>query len=65
VISDFATQEAEVATSHGMPGLRIQFFRGPVWGKTRDQLRRMIVEGNDPITNRPVMQELVEKFTTP
>ncbi len=65
VISDFATQEAEVAASHGMPGLRIQFFRGPVWGKTRDQLRRMIVEGNDPITNRPVMQELVEKFTTP
>ena len=25
----------------------------------------MIVEGNDPITNQPVMLELVEKLTTP
>jgi hypothetical protein len=54
-----------VAASHGMPNLRIQFFRGPVWAKTRDQLRRQIVEANNPITNRPVMQELIEKLTTP
>jgi hypothetical protein len=48
-----------------MPGLRIQFFRGPVWAKTADQLRRQIVEGNNPITGKPVMQELVAKLTTP
>ena len=65
VIYDFAKQEAEVAATHGMPGLRIQFFRGPVWAKTADQLRRQIVEGNNPITGKPVMQELVLKLTTP
>jgi hypothetical protein len=36
-----------------------------VWAKTADQLRRQIVEGNNPITNRPVMMELVEKLTKP
>ncbi len=48
-----------------MPGLRIQYFRGPVWGKTNEQIRKMIVEGNNPITGRPVVQELVEKLTKP
>ncbi|MEJ2247241.1 MAG: hypothetical protein P8Y80_14365 [Acidobacteriota bacterium] len=48
-----------------MPGLRIQYFRGPVWAKTEEQLKKMIVEGNNPITGRPVMQELVEKLTKP
>jgi hypothetical protein len=49
----------------GMPGLRIQYFRGPVWAKTNEQLQKQIVEGNNPITGRPVMQELVEKLTKP
>jgi hypothetical protein len=48
-----------------MPGLRIQYFRGPVWAKTKEQLKKQIVEGNNPITGRPVMQELVEKLTKP
>jgi hypothetical protein len=48
-----------------MPGLRIQYFRGPVWGKTNEQIRKQIVEGNNPITGRPVVQELVEKLTKP
>jgi len=48
-----------------MPGLRIQYFRGPVWAKTNEQLKKQIVEGNNPITGRPVMQELVEKLTKP
>jgi len=65
VIWDFAKQEAEVAANHGMPGLRIQFFRGPAWGKTREQIRRVIVEGNNPITGKPVMAELVAKLSTP
>ena len=65
VLFDFATQEAEVAANHGMPGLRIQFFRGPAWGKTREQIRRVMVEGNNPITGKPVMPELVAKLTTP
>ena len=48
-----------------MPGIRIQYFRGPVWAKTKEQLKKQIVEGNNPITGRPVMQELVEKLTIP
>jgi hypothetical protein len=65
VIYDFAKQEAEVAFEAGMPGLRIQYFRGPVWGKTNEQLTKQIVESINPITERPVMKELVEKLTKP
>ncbi len=48
-----------------MPHLRVQYVRGPVWGKTRKQLREGIVEGNNPISGRPVMQEIIEKLTKP
>ncbi len=48
-----------------MPGVRIQWIRGPVWGKTREQLRRDVVNGNNPISGKPVMQEIVEKLTKP
>jgi len=65
VLHDFAEQEAEVAFNSGMPGIRVQYFRGPVWAKTREQLKKQIVEGNNPITGRPVMQELVENLTKP
>jgi hypothetical protein len=65
VMHDFATQEKEVAYNLGMPGLRIQYFRGPVWGKTNEQIRKQVIEGNNPITGRPVVQELVEKLTKP
>ena len=65
LLSDFVTQETEVALNYGMPGIRIQYFRGPVWAKTEEQLKKQIVEGNNPITGRPVMQEIVEKLTKP
>jgi hypothetical protein len=65
IIYDFAEQEAEVSFNYGMPGLRIQYFRGPVWAKTNEQLKKQIVEGNNPITGQPVMKELVEKLTKP
>lgn len=65
ILSDFEKQEKEVAANLGMPGLRIQYFRGPVWAKTHEQLKKQIVEGNNPITGRPVMQELVENLTKP
>jgi hypothetical protein len=48
-----------------LPGLRTQWIRGPVWAKTREQLRRDVINGVNPITNKPVMQEMVEKFTKP
>jgi hypothetical protein len=65
LLADFVTQEAEVALNYGMPGMRIQYFRGPVWAKTNEQLKKQIVEGNNPISGRPVMQEIVEKLTKP
>jgi hypothetical protein len=58
-------QEAEVSLNYGMPGLRIQYFRGPVWAKSNEQLKKMIIDGNNPITGKPVMPELVAKLTKP
>jgi hypothetical protein len=49
----------------GMPGLRTQWVRGPVWGKTKEQLQRDIINGVNPITKKPVMQEMVDKLTKP
>ena len=65
VISEFYQQESDKARNEGLPGLRIEWIRGPVWGKTREQLRRDVINGNSPITGKPVMQELVDKFTKP
>ena len=48
-----------------MPSVRTQYFRGPVWGKTHDQLRKQIIEGNNPVSGKPVMQEIVSKLTSP
>ena len=65
ILSEFEKQEKEVSLNLGMPGLRIQYFRGPVWGKTNEQLKKQIVEGNNPLTGKPVMQELVGNLTRP
>jgi hypothetical protein len=65
ILNDFEKQEKEVSANLGMPNLRIQYFRGPVWGKTNAQLKKQIVEGNNPITGKPAMPELVELLTKP
>jgi hypothetical protein len=65
VISEFYQQETEKARNEGLPGLRTQWIRGPVWAKTREELRRDVINGNNPITGKPVMQEIVDKFTKP
>src|SRR5512135_3096474 len=65
ILNDFEKQEKEVATNLGMPALRIQYFRGPVWGKTNEQLKKQIVEGNNPVTGKPAMPELIELLTKP
>lgn len=65
VLSNFYKQETEKARNEGLPGLRIQWVLGPVWGKTREQLRRDVINGTNPIDGKPVMQELVDKFTKP
>ena len=47
-----------VAGVSGMPGLRQVFVPQPIMGKTAAELRAYI-DGRDPITGRPVMQEVV------
>jgi hypothetical protein len=65
VLSEFFEQQNQTSVEKGMPGLRIQYVRGPVWGKTREQLRRDIINGRSPVSNEPVMQEIVELLTRP
>src|SRR5438128_7597222 len=53
-----------VAITNGMPGLRQVFVPQPVMGKSARELRAY-VDGTDPLTGRPVMQEVVEGLTRP
>ena len=53
-----------VAQVSGMPGLRQVFVPQPIMGKTPAQLRAY-VDGRDPVSGRPVMQEVVEGLTRP
>ena len=48
-----------------MPGIRVQYIQGPVWGKTAEQLRKQVAFGKNPLTGKPVMQEIVDKLTKP
>jgi len=48
-----------------MPGIRIQYILGPIWGKTAAQLRKDVVLGTNPLTGAPVIQEIVDKLTKP
>ena len=65
VLSEFFEQESEKALTEGLPGIRTQWIRGPVWAKTRPELKRDVINGKNPISGQPVMQEIVEKFTKP
>jgi hypothetical protein len=53
-----------VARVNGMPRARCAFVPQPVMGKSARELRAY-VDGNDPITGRPVMQEVIEGLTQP
>src|SRR3954468_21453938 len=53
-----------VVRVNGMPKMRQVYVPQPVMGKTPAQLRAY-VDGTDPISGRPVMQEVVEGLTRP
>src|SRR5437899_10288571 len=53
-----------VAAVNGMSELRQVFVPQPIMGKSPRELRAY-VDGNDPITGRPVMQEVIEGLTSP
>ena len=48
----------------GMPHERITFTPHPVWGKTPEELRAY-VEGNDPVSGKPMMPEIIDYLTRP
>ena len=60
----FAPALKNVARTHGMPRLRYVYVPQPVMGKSPAELRAYI-DGNDPITGRPVMTEVIEALTRP
>jgi hypothetical protein len=53
-----------VARVNGMPRMRFAFVPQPVMGKSPRELRAY-VDGIDPISGRPVMQEVIEGLTRP
>src|SRR5437899_10603258 len=53
-----------VAAVNGMSELRQVFVPQPVMGKSPRELRAY-VDGKDPLTGRPVMQEVIEGLTMP
>ncbi len=53
-----------VARVNGMPRARAVFVPQPVMGKSAAELRAY-VDGNDPVSGRPVMQEVIEGLTRP
>jgi hypothetical protein len=53
-----------VTRVNGMPRMRFAFVPQPVMGKSPRELRAY-VDGDDPLSGRPVMQEVVEGLTRP
>ena len=60
----FADLAKSNASKRGMPHLRACFTPHPVWGKTAEQLMAY-VEGNDPVSGKPLMQEIIDGLTVP
>jgi hypothetical protein len=54
----------QVAYAKGMPRQRFVFVPQPVMGKSPAELRAY-VDGNDTVTGRPVMQEVIDALTRP
>jgi hypothetical protein len=62
--SAFARLARATAFANGMPRMRQAFVPQPIVDKSPAELRAYI-EGNDPVSNRPFMQELLEDLTRP
>src|SRR5437762_331760 len=60
----FARLARSVAQTSGMPRLRQAYVPQPVVGRSPGELRGYI-EGTDPISKRPFVQEMVEGLTKP
>jgi hypothetical protein len=60
----FAGVARATATANGMPRTRQAYVPQPVVDLSRAELRAYI-EGSDPISGRPFMQEIIEALTSP
>jgi hypothetical protein len=60
--SMFTAVTKSVVRVNGAPNMRQVYIPHPVMGKTPAELRAYI-DGNDPVTGRPVMQEILEGLT--
>ena len=63
VTAKFANYVSRDSDSHGMP-LRYAYPPYPVGWVSKEVLRGY-VDGNDPVTGRPLMQEMVDALTQP
>ena len=52
------------AANRGMPGERICFLPHPMTNKSDEQMYA-VLEGNDPVTNKPLMAEIIDALTKP
>jgi len=52
------------AAQRGMPHERICFTPHPVWGKTDEEMYAYL-EGNDPVSGKPLMKEVIGALTNP
>jgi hypothetical protein len=60
----FARLAKSTALANGMPTARQAFVPQPVVDRTADELRAYI-EGVDPVSKRPFMQEIIEALSSP
>ena len=60
----FAGVARATATANGMPRTRQAFVPQPVVDLSRAE-RRTYIDGSDPISGRPLMQEVIEALTSP
>jgi hypothetical protein len=59
VLEDLAKDKA---VEDGMPALRLAYVPNPVGGKTSEELAAMVA-GNDPLSGKPLMQEILGHLT--
>jgi len=52
------------AANRGMPGLRTCFLPHPMTNKTDAEMYQVLL-GNDPVTNKPLMPEIIDALTKP
>lgn len=60
----FPELERGVAYLRGMPKMRIVYMPFEIVGKSEEHNRKLM-EGNDPVTGKPILKEIVETLTKP